>query len=115
MLPTLKEGQDVLSINWFISPKVGDIVVIKRSGIEMVKRIKKIKGDKVYVVGDNEQESTDSRHFGPIGKDNIVGKLIYGSNQIACPNCDAPVIGIYGRKDAICQNCGFKLTCCGEP
>ena len=39
----------------------------------------------------------------------------YGINKIPCPQCASPVIGIYGRKDAICTNCGFKLTCCGEP
>ncbi|OGE64695.1 hypothetical protein A3J13_00820 [Candidatus Daviesbacteria bacterium RIFCSPLOWO2_02_FULL_36_8] len=115
MYPTLKEGQDVLSINWFVNPKVGDIIVLKYLGRELIKRIEKIEGEHVFVVGDNHDESTDSRHFGSINIDNIVGKVVYGPNDIPCTNCDSPVIGIYGRKDAICQNCGFKLSCCGEP
>lgn len=146
MIPTLKPGQDVLSINWFFKPKIGDIVVLKLGGKEMVKRVEKIEDQKVFVVGDNTMESTDSRDFGTVGTDKIVGKVVYqserhpelvsGSNnehgsppkkmlkkiqhdecvvgKIPCPQCFSPMIGIYGRKDAICSNCGFKLVCCGE-
>lgn len=118
MFPTLWQGQDILSFNWAYlgkKPKIGDIIVIKYQGIEMVKRVKGLEGDKVLVEGDNADQSTDSRHFGSISQNQIVGKVIYESSDIQCPNCDSPVVGIYGRKDAICQNCGFKLTCCGEP
>lgn len=112
MDPTLHPGQDILSINWFVNPKVGDIVVLKKEAKEMVKRVQKVVGDRVYVIGDNAKESTDSRDFGLIGLDQVTGKVVYQSGQIPCPNCSSPVIGIYGRKDAICQNCGFKLACC---
>lgn len=130
MLPTLVEGQDVLSFNWAYfgrRPKAGDIVVIKVDGMEMVKRIQKVNDRHIFVVGDNKEESTDSRNFGEIGMENIIGKVIYSSaspdsgvaspqnDKIPCPQCGSPVIGIYGRKDAICSNCGFKLSCCGEP
>jgi len=121
MLPALKPGQDVLSMNWFINPKVGDIIVLKQSGKELIKRIQKIDGDQVSVVGDNEKESTDSRSFGSVSLDQVVGKVIYmdsrlrGNDMVDCPKCASPVIGVYGRKDAICKNCGFKLACCGEP
>ncbi len=114
MYPSLKNGQDVLSVNWFVNPKVGDIVVIKYQGQELVKRIKKVEGKQVFVEGDNIQESTDSRHFGPINKNQILGKVIYAS-EVDCSNCGSGMTGIAGRKDAICNNCGFKLTCCGEP
>ena len=124
MFPTLKEGQDVLSLNWFFKPKVGDIIVLKYGGKEMVKRVEKIDDQEVFVVGDNEAESTDSRDFGTVNMDKIVGKVVYqgkilnqvqDDRMIDCPSCSSPVIGIYGRKDAICSNCGFKLACCGEP
>ena len=29
-----------------------------------------------------------------------------------CPNCGTKMIGIAGRKDAICKNCGYKEPCC---
>lgn len=80
MLPTLKEGQDVLSFNWAYlgkKPKVGDIVVIKQDGKEMVKRVQKVDGRRIFVEGDNKEESTDSRYFGPISRDQIVGKVGY--------------------------------------
>lgn len=117
MIPTLHPGQDVLSINWFINPKVGDIVVIKKGGKEIVKRIQKIDDRRIFVIGDNLNQSTDSRDFGPVNMDQVVGKVIYASSHpdmVDCPNCSSPVIGIYGRKDAICSNCGYKLICCGE-
>ena len=100
MFPTLHPGQDVLSFNWAYlgrKPKVGDIVVVEVNGKEMVKRVQKVGGRRIFVEGDNKQESTDSRYFGPVNMDQIVGKVVYG------------------RKDAICRNCGFKLICCGEP
>src|SRR3990167_9766968 len=99
MTPTLHSGQDVLSINWFVNPKVGDIVVIKKSGKEMVKRIEKVEDDKVFVIGDNPEESTDSRDFGPVNMDQVIGKVVYGPSEIPCPICESKVIGIYGRKD----------------
>lgn len=76
MLPVLKDSQDVLTVNWFFKPKIGDIVVIKHDNIEMIKRIKKIVSNRVWIEGDNIEESTDSRNFGPIKIDQIVGKVI---------------------------------------
>lgn len=117
MLPTLHGGQDILSFNWFYigrKPKIGDIVVIKIGNKEMVKRVQSVYGREVFVEGDNKVESTDSRDFGPVKMDQVVGKVIFSSenHMVDCPQCGSAVVGIYGRKDAICQNCGFKLSCC---
>lgn len=83
MQPTIKDGTAVL-INklayLFKKPKIGDIVVLKRQKY-IIKRIAAINpsadGEQVFVIGDNKKESNDSRHFGWIGKDNILGKVIY--------------------------------------
>lgn len=79
MLPTLKPGQDVLVWCWFVKPKVGDIVAIKVNGKEMIKRVSKFSDREImiYVLGDNEKESTDSRNFGWIKKSEIIGKVIW--------------------------------------
>ncbi len=118
MLPTLTEGQDVLSFNWAYlgrRPKVGEILVLNLNGRDLIKRVAKIEGEEIFVEGDNKGQSTDSRDFGSVKLDQVIGKVVYGPKDIPCPSCNAPVIGIYGRKDAICSNCGFKLSCCGEP
>lgn len=118
MLPTLSEGQELLSFNWAYigrKPSIGEVIVLNFQGNDLVKRVVKVEDGQIFVEGDNKQASTDSRDFGPINLDQIVGKVVYGNNEISCPSCNSPVIGVYGRKDAICANCGFKLTCCGEP
>lgn len=82
MEPTYKSG-DILFINnffYFLSnPQVSDIVVLKdpKTGKLIVKRIAKIKDNTYFLLGDNESESTDSRHFGYVKKKQIVGKVIY--------------------------------------
>lgn len=80
MLPTLKMGQDVLVFNCayiFSKPKVGDIVVVKVNGEEMVKRLHKVDDRTVNVKGDNEEDSLDSKNFGSIKVSDIIGKVVW--------------------------------------
>lgn len=81
MTPTLNPGQDILSFNWAYlgkKPEVGDIVIVKS---EIVKRVQRIESDKIYLIGDNMEESTDSRHFGPINLNQILGKMVFSSEN----------------------------------
>ena len=41
-------------------------------------------------------------------------KALVGEGEAVspCPNCGAMMNGIRGSKGAICQNCGFKDSCC---
>lgn len=77
MLPTLKPGQDVLVWCWFVKPKAGDIVAIKVNDKEMIKRLQTIRDREYFVMGDNKKKSTDSRKFGSIKKEQIIGKVIW--------------------------------------
>lgn len=83
MLPKFKPGDSIISFNWaylISKPKVGEVVVIKIKGKNMIKRVSKIYDRvnlKLFVVGDNKKESTDSRSFGWIKKNKIIGKVIY--------------------------------------
>ncbi len=82
MEPTYASS-DILLVSkvfyFFRNPQVHDIVVLKdpRDLRLVLKRITKIKDNTYFVVGDNEQESTDSRHYGWISKQEIVGKVFY--------------------------------------
>lgn len=77
----------------FHNPKKNDIIVLHYDGdtkIKFVKRVEGLPGDTVevqgeavilgpsqyFVEGDNRDHSTDSRTYGPIDLDQIIGKVI---------------------------------------
>lgn len=74
MEPALSPGQIIGG--WERRIRVGDIVVAKQAGREIVKRVTSIDGTKVYLVGDNSQHSTDSRHYGPVAFSDIIGSMM---------------------------------------
>ena len=81
MIPNLYPGDEILfntrAYQQFV-PQVGDIVVASRPDrpeITMIKRVAAIKGDgRLILLGDNPASSTDSRFFGPVAPQNILGK-----------------------------------------
>ncbi|HEX7042678.1 MAG TPA: S26 family signal peptidase [Patescibacteria group bacterium] len=78
MEPTLYQGQKVLVWKYGLC-RVGNIVVLKNpiTDLFITKRIKEIKKGKYFVVGDNKNESSDSRDFGWIKRENIIGKILF--------------------------------------
>ena len=81
MLPTLSPGEDVLVMPVQAQTKIspGDIVVcchpLKRN-IRMVKRVSETFYDGgCYVLSDNASEGTDSRSFGIVGRELIIGRV----------------------------------------
>ncbi|HSX35747.1 MAG TPA: S26 family signal peptidase [Patescibacteria group bacterium] len=75
MAPTLAPGQVVLAWNRPARVDMGDVVIIRHDGLEKIKRVHKIRGDELFVVGDNADVSTDSRHFGWIRRADVLGKV----------------------------------------
>jgi nickel-type superoxide dismutase maturation protease len=72
------------------NPKVGDVVIVKHHKVELIKRVNQIHQDKVYVLGDNPEESTDSRHYGWLPLESIIGKVLGGySSDYAQGNASA--------------------------
>lgn len=80
MQPTLQDGQFLILNTLDKDIKVGDIVVIEplicAGGTYIIKRVTNIEDDKVFVEGDNKDHSLDSRTFGWIRKDAIMGVII---------------------------------------
>ena len=80
MEPFLLNNQTVLasSIPFILSkPKIDDVVVFKVDDEIYIKRIKEIKNQKVFLIGDNKTDSLDSRKIGWIDKKDIIGKVVY--------------------------------------
>lgn len=74
MMPTLRPGDIVLAQRR--RAKANDVIIFSRAGKEVIKRIRSIEDGKYYVVGDNLQHSTDSRHYGFINKSDILGNIM---------------------------------------
>jgi nickel-type superoxide dismutase maturation protease len=77
MLPLLREGTIVIAWRPKKPLRSGDVVVVKHNGLEKIKRIADINVDKIYILGDNMPQSTDSRHFGWISAEAVQGKVIW--------------------------------------
>lgn len=76
MEPTLRPGGIILAV-WVPSVRVGHVVIIEHGGIEKIKRIAKVRPGQIYVVGDNDVQSTDSRQFGWIDSSQVVGRVVW--------------------------------------
>jgi nickel-type superoxide dismutase maturation protease len=83
MMPTLYPGEEVL-VNCKIyrrtSPQPGDIVVAvhpNQPGLVVIKRVGHVyENGYCVLLGDNPMESTDSRKWGAIAPNHIVGKVV---------------------------------------
>ncbi len=77
MEPSIAQGDYVVANCWFLSLSAGDVVVAQGpDGMVLVKRVKKVGSRGVYVIGDNAKLSVDSRRFGWIGRERVIGKVI---------------------------------------
>ena len=84
MLPALRPGDRVLVVGglgpWRPRLRTGDLVALadpRDPARLMVKRVAALAGDRVDVRGDNAAASTDSRHFGPVDRAAVVGRVVY--------------------------------------
>lgn len=82
MAPALSPGERVFvnrAAYWFSEPKPGDLVVVRdprQPDRLLLKRIDRPAESGVWLVmGDNRQASTDSREFGPVTREQILGKV----------------------------------------
>src|SRR5262245_33228166 len=79
MHPTLGDGEVVL-VDREAKIEVGDIVVARhpeQQNSEVVKRVERINyRGHYFLLGDNLEESNDSRHFGAVTKEYLRGKVV---------------------------------------
>lgn len=77
MEPSIRDGAYLILNCWHSTLRVGEVVVARSpDGTTVVKRIAKIGGRSLFLVGDNAQKSIDSRKFGWIGREKVVGKVM---------------------------------------
>lgn len=76
MVPTLAPGERLL-VHANGPIVLGDIVVFQHADQFDVKRILHIESDGIFVQGDNELVSTDSRSYGLIPFDAVLGTVTY--------------------------------------
>ena len=70
-------GARTYFVRWRV-PSVGDVVVFYTPVGEIaVKRFAEtLPGGKFFALGDNAAQSYDSRNYGPVPKDNIIGRVL---------------------------------------
>lgn len=84
MAPTYNEGDWLLFIRLRanLESLVGKVVLIRRasgagSDFFQIKRAIRIDAGSIWVEGDNKESSTDSRSWGAISSDEVIGKLLF--------------------------------------
>ena len=85
MNPTLRDGEVVLVDRAAAKIEVGDIVIAKHpieQNSEIIKRVEQInERGNYFLVGDNLEDSNDSRHFGAVTREYIKGKVVARLNE----------------------------------
>ena len=75
MAPTLAPGERVV-VHYGGPWSVGSVVVVDRGQHSEIKRVERIEGSHVFVVGDNPAASTDSRHYGAVTANDVLGRAM---------------------------------------
>ena len=79
MAPRLKPGKIIIAWTSLRRPHPGQVVIINHQGREKIKRIERIdpNNDQLFLIGDNLEASSDSRHFGWLPLAAVRGQVIW--------------------------------------
>jgi nickel-type superoxide dismutase maturation protease len=107
MLPTLLPGREVL-INPRAytqqEPQVGDLVVAahpQQPGLLIIKRVAAVGEGALDLRGDNPEASTDSRQFGWVSRDRILGQVVCRFLVTHPGNAKGPTALMAGRRSPL--------------
>ena len=67
---------DIVIASGLIKPKVGEVVVARIGGRDIIKRVAAVSARGYWLLGDNRSQSTDSRIYGFVPRRNILGTAI---------------------------------------
>lgn len=74
MIPTLAPGEWVL-VRRTASPRPGTVVLVQRPERLTVKRLVRVTRDGCWVEGDNAAASDDSRTYGAVPRQDVLGEV----------------------------------------
>lgn len=77
MNPSIHENDISVVLNKkYAHISYGDVVIFYHNNRLKIKRVVSKKNKNFFVLGDNMNKSTDSRDFGLVGEDQIIGKTL---------------------------------------
>lgn len=76
MQPAIADGSIVVFNRLEKTYEADDIVIAQADGQQIIKRIQSIDEEEVFLIGDNREESLDSRSFGTVNMEAIRGRVI---------------------------------------
>jgi phage repressor protein C with HTH and peptisase S24 domain len=76
MTPKLHPGQLIVATPIVRRLYPGQVVIVEQDNKELIKRIERIEDDRIFVIGDNLDASTDSRQFGWLSRNAIVARVL---------------------------------------
>lgn len=79
MEPAYSSGEKVIICKhtWLFPIVIGDVIVFEKDSEIMTKRVKYIFPDGFFVLGDDRESSLDSRDFGLISPQEVLGKVLF--------------------------------------